>query len=273
MRALILAAVSVSFHCLLILSLASKPISEICFPADFEPASSCILCDLDGTLLSGHHGVSPENLEAIKAAMSGGFKFIPATGRTRVSMRNAVGDGFVNELFGSLQATPGIYQQGLMVFGLNGELIYERALDSEVIALVSRFCRSRGLSVVAYAADRIFCEQRTDFTDLVTQYKDPLPEEFPAGLHRLKESGVTVHKLIILSKPAQVPVIRAELEPLLKELASVTQAVPEMLEVLPLGGCKGDGVRRFLEHIGVNPSSAVAFGGMSDLSPACLVDP
>lgn len=260
-----LIVLSFIFKSLLTLSLATKPISDICFPTDFDPARSCILCDLDGTLLSGHHGVSSDNLAAIKESIAEGFHFIPATGRTRVSMRNAVGQDFVNQLFGGLHKTPGIYQQGLMVFGLDGELIYERSLPSDVITVVSQYCRERGLSVVAYSADQIFCEQRTELTDLVTAYKDPLPTEFPAGLDRLQDSGVTVHKLIILSAPDGIPAIRAGVEPMLEGLASVTQAVPEMLEVLPLGGCKGDGVRRFLEHIGVKPADAIAFGGTTTL--------
>lgn len=52
-----------------------------------------------------------------------------------------------------------------------------------------------------------------------------------------------------------------------------------MLEILPLGGCKGDGVRRLLEHIGVSAERAIAFGdGENDvevlvLSNECRMHP
>lgn len=243
-----------------------KPIGELVFPAEFETSSSCILCDLDGTLLNSHHEVSEENLSAIKEVISHGFKFIPATGRTRVSMRNAAGDAFVKELFGDLSSTPGVYQQGLLVYGLNGELIYERPLEPSIITQAAQFCTARGISLVAYAADRIFCQTATSHTDKVLNYKDPAPEVFPEGLDKLSSIGVVVHKLIILADPEAIPGIRAELEPFLNGQASFTTAVPDMLEILPLGGCKGDGVRRLLEHLGIAPENAIAFGdGENDI--------
>jgi Cof subfamily protein (haloacid dehalogenase superfamily) len=258
---------------LLIISIARgfaiKSLAEINFPSNFDIQKACILCDMDGTLLSSNHDVSDENLAAIKEALASGWKFIPATGRTRGSMRNAVGQDIVNQLFGDISHAPGVYQQGLMVYGLNGELIYERQLTNDVITIAVEFCKSKDVSVVAYASDQIFCETRNSHTDRVLEYKDPAPEVFPSGLDQLAASGVIVHKLIILTDPENIAKIREEIEPFLQGRATLTQAVPDMLEILPLGGCKGDGVKRFLDHIGVKPEDTIAFGdGENDVEVA-----
>jgi len=36
-----------------------------------------------------------------------------------------------------------------------------------------------------------------------------------------------------------------------KDRATVVQAVPDMLEIVPLGTCKGNGVKVLLDHLGV----------------------
>ena len=53
---------------------------------------------------------------------------------------------------------------------------------------------------------------------------------------------------------------RADLESLLSSEASLTKAVPGMLEVLPPGSNKGDGVMKLLEHYDIHPTNVIAFG-------------
>ena len=60
--------------------------------------------------------------------------------------------------------------------------------------------------------------------------------------------------------------IRPLLQNELQGIASITQAVPGMLEVLPFGSSKGDGVLKLLNHIGVSPENTAAFGdGENDI--------
>ena len=212
-------------------ALSTIPIHEISFPADFSQTKSCILCDLDGTLLNSEHTVSEENIVTIQEAMKNGWRFIPATGRTRVSMRNAVGEDVIQRLFGDGSRMPGIYQQGLMVFGLNGELIYERLLEQEVIEMAVSFCKEENLSLIAYAGDRVFCERRTLETDKVVAYKDPEPETFSQGLHKLHTEGIHVHKLIVVADPLKIPSIRSKMVPFLANKATFTQV--NFIEFMP----------------------------------------
>ena len=113
--------------------------SETATSADIR----CILSDVDGTLTYGKlHDckVSDETIESIKDAISKGFLFFPATGRTRSSM-NMVTKGAISSIFDGLEKTPGVYQQGLMVYGADGALVWERLLPLEVGSVVAtRIC-------------------------------------------------------------------------------------------------------------------------------------
>ena len=75
-----------------------------------------------------------------------------------------------------------------------------------------------------------------------------------------------MHKLILLDDDSVLVTNRVDLDSLLAGEASLTKAVPGMLEVLPPGSNKGDGVMKLLEHYNISPASAIAFGdGENDL--------
>ncbi|CAN0216219.1 unnamed protein product, partial [Discosporangium mesarthrocarpum] len=50
------------------------------------------------------------------------------------------------------------------------------------------------------------------------------------------------------------------MQELLGEIVTLTQAFPDMLEILPRGASKGKGVALLLEHLGVHPGNTLALG-------------
>jgi hydroxymethylpyrimidine pyrophosphatase-like HAD family hydrolase len=214
---------------------------------------------VDGTLTFGHlheSRVADETIQSIKNAIDSGLMFFPATGRTRLSM-NLVSKGAISSIFGGLTKTPGVYQQGLMVYGKNGELIWERLLPVDIISKVSYFCEKNQVSLLAYCGEEIYRKQPCEWTDLVESYGDPKPSNFPQGLDQLHASGIRTHKMILMANDEWLQEIRPSLQREVEGIASLTQAVPGMLEVLPFGSSKGDGVSKLLEHIGISPENTV----------------
>ena len=67
-------------------------------------------------------------------------------------------------------------------------------------------------------------------------------------------------KMILMAEDSWLQQIRPALEKELKGIASLTQAVTGMLEVLPFGSSKGDGVSKLLEHLGISVDHTAAFG-------------
>lgn len=250
----------------------APPKLSIDFLRTLDLKVALVLSDMDGTLLNSDHKVSDASIRAIQLLQNRKILFLPATGRTRKSMVDAAGPTFVS-LFGhSPLQIPGVYSQGLVVYGMQGEKIHERFIEKEAILLTEQFCADRQLSVIAYAGDRIFCRTQTYHTKKVCDYGDTPPEEFPSGLYSLVESGIPVNKLIVLEEQEKLVSIRPELESLVQGKATLTTAVPGMLEVLPFGASKGEGVRILLEHLSISPQNCVAFGdGENDIEMLQLV--
>ena len=129
-------------------------------------------------------------------------------------MRNAAGDDFLKIFGGKLEEVPGVYGQGLQVYGHGGELIYQRFLEFDVIASCEEFCERNSLSVIAYAGDRIIAKKLTDQTNKIVQYCEPIPEVYQRGLSKLSEINVSVNKLIILAEEIQLKDLRPIVESL-----------------------------------------------------------
>lgn len=235
---------------------------------------SCILSDVDGTLLSSaenKHQLSKRTFTTIAAVIDSGYAFFPCTGRSRHSMALAAPE-ILNLFGGDIENVPGVYQQGLQVYGPTGQLIYEKFLDYSKIAEVTRFCDDEKVAVIAYAGERIFCRTRCNQTDKIGEYSEPPPEIHSDGLEKLGDIGIKVHKLIILADEIELERVRPLLQAYMGQSVSLTKAVPGMLEVLPPGSSKGEGVSVLLKHIGVSPENVMAFGdGENDVEMFSLV--
>jgi len=237
------------------------------------PNIECILSDIDGTLIGSDHGaIKSGTVKAISLAMEAGYKFYPCTGRSRLSMSNAVGSEFLNLWEGDVSKIGGVYQQGLMVYDGQGQLIFEKTLDTEIIKEAVAFTDLHRVAIIAYAGDRIICRSRCKQTDKIVLYKEPIPDVFPLGLENLQSSGIAVHKLILLEEDEVLGRIRPLLELALNGKATITKAVPGMLEILPVDFNKGRGVSILLEHLGQDAKNVIAFGdGENDVEMLKLV--
>ena len=243
----------------------------------------CILSDVDGTLLPHNKLFSDITFNSISDIIRRGYPFFPCTGRTRSSMVSALGNDFIKLYGEKVTDIPGVYQQGLLVYGTNGELIYERNLEDDVIQRIIDFCHKHNASLLACAGDVIYCKERNENTIRITTYSDPIPIEVPEGLHTLKSKGISIQKMIIVEDDLVLHTVRPILEIDLFNMVSITKAVSGLLEVLPfgkldynfifqdlsmflLGASKGIGVEQLLKHFGVSSEHTMAFGdGENDI--------
>lgn len=227
---------------------------------------SCILCDIDGTFIDSNHMVHDQTVSIIKSLIKEGVRFFPATGRTRSSAASVTKDALHRIFEIPIEQVPGVYAQGLTVYGENGEVIFERFIDVDVIRYAEEFCDQHDLTLIAYAGDQIYCRKRSIETDRINDYCEPFPLEYPMGLTNLQLVDAKVNKLIILAEEEKLLCLRPCLEALFHGEATLTTAVPSMLEILPLGASKGDGVMKLLQYYGLQPEETIAFGdGENDI--------
>lgn len=219
-----------------------------------------ITCDCDGTLLNASCSTSEVNIAAVRAAIAAGVRFVAATGKSRYGALKSMG-ALGDDLRAAYpNGVPGVFLQGLNVFGDDGAMLYEHTVTPDLARAIVAEARLVGSSLIAYSGDRILCEKADALTDLLPTYAEPVPEVI--GNWESVLDTVPLNKFIYLGPPNQITALRPAVEAAVGAHATLTQALPDMLEVLPPGASKGDGVRRLLEGAfgGVDPAAVLALG-------------
>ncbi|XP_022975664.1 endoribonuclease YBEY, chloroplastic [Cucurbita maxima] len=233
----------------------------------YRPRFSYIFCDMDGTLLNSKSQITPTTVKALKEALSRGVKVVIATGKARpavISILEKAGlagkDGVVSEF------SPGVFLQGLLVYGRQGKEIYRRNLDQDICREACLYSLEKNVPLIAFGEGRCLTLFDHPLTDaLHTIYHEPKAEVMSSVDNLL--AAAEIQKLLFLDTAEGVSrILRPYWSEASGEHASVVQAVPEMLEIVPCGTSKGSGVKLLLDHLGVSSEEVMAIGdGENDI--------
>ncbi|PKI47167.1 hypothetical protein CRG98_032438 [Punica granatum] len=227
----------------------------------YKPKFSYIFCDMDGTLLNSKSQISSITAKALKEALSRGVKVVIATGKTRPAVINimkpvdlAGRDGVISEL------SPGVFVQGLLVYGRQGREIFRRNLDQSVCREAFLYSQEQKVPLIAFCEDRcLTLFEHPLVNSLHTVYHEPKAEIMPS-VERLLATA-DIQKMIFLDTSEGVATnLRPYWSEAIGERANVVQAVPDMLEIVPPGTSKGSGVRMLLDHLGASAEEIMAIG-------------
>lgn len=215
-----------------------------------------IAIDIDGTLLNSRLEISPRTRRAIERVRAQGVMIVPATGRCPTATQAIMGRLDI--------AGPGVFLQGLLVLDAGGSVIYEKLMIPQTVRQVIAFAKEMKVTPLIYSGSRIIVEARTYYADALTPYGEPAPEVI-SPLESVPGS-MPVHKLLLLEEPSLITKVRREIAQILDGEASITQALPLAIEILPHDTSKGDGFRRLLEAFDISPENTMAVGdGENDL--------
>ncbi|XP_031275163.1 endoribonuclease YBEY, chloroplastic-like isoform X1 [Pistacia vera] len=227
----------------------------------YKPKFSYIFCDMDGTLLNSKSQISLTNAKALKEALSRGLKVVIATGKARPAVINALKkvdlagrDGVISEF------SPGVFLQGLLVYGRQGREIFRRNLDPDVCREACQYSWEHKIPVIAFSEGRCLTLFDHPLVDaLHTIYHEAKAEVMPSIEHLL--AAADIQKVILLDTAEGVSTtIRPYWSEATRGRANVVQAVPDMLEIVPAGTSKGSGVRMLLDHLGISAKEIMAIG-------------
>ncbi|KAI8531028.1 hypothetical protein RHMOL_Rhmol11G0106000 [Rhododendron molle] len=217
--------------------------------------------NFNGTLLNSQSQITSTTAQALREASSRGLKVVIATGKTRpaaISVLKTVDlagiDGIISEF------CPGVFVQGLLVYGRQGREIFRSNLDLNLCREAFIYSLRREIPLIAFSEDRCLTLFGHPLVDtLHTLYHEPKAQIMPSIEHLL--SGIDIQKLIFLDTAEGVATaLRPYWSEATKERATVVQAVPDMLEIVPSGTSKGNGVRMLLDHLGASPEEIMAIG-------------
>ncbi|KAM0863528.1 hypothetical protein ACQ4PT_044543 [Festuca glaucescens] len=233
----------------------------------YRPKFKYIFCDMDGTLLNSKSQVTARNAEALKEARSRGVNIVIATGKTRPAVIDALN---VVDLSGrtgiASESSPGIFLQGLLVYGLGGREIYKRTLDQEICREAFLYSLEHRIPLVGFSQDRCF-----------SMFEDPLVDSLHDVYHEPKAEIVSsidqllgtaeIQKLVFIGTSEGISsTLRPYWTNAIEERAGIVQAQPDMLELVPPATSKGSGVKILLDHLCISPDEVMAIGdGENDI--------
>lgn len=231
-----------------------------------------VVSDVDGTLVDDSHKMSQRTIDSVRAIKEAGLPFFIATGRPRRSMADVTGPDFIDALGGDIEAISGVFSQGNEVYGQNGVRIHSRYLEPDVVVRAVEFGKEHNIGVMAAVGDLLFCDEHTEIIKTVTDHAIALPEVFEKGISHLQDADMTVNALLLLQEEELLQSVRFKLEELVGGQAKVTTSVVGMMEIIPYGASKGEGVKILLNHYNMSADSAVAFGdGENDVEMLRMV--
>ncbi|KAH7284049.1 hypothetical protein KP509_34G037700 [Ceratopteris richardii] len=232
-----------------------------------------LLCDMDGTLLNSKSKISKSTAAALKEAVRRGIKVVIATGKTRPAVITACQSvGLVGETGVISNASPGVFVQGLLVYGQHGKVIHSQILSPDVCIKAFQYSLEERRPLLGFSGDRTVTLFEHDLIDaLHTIYMEPKAEVAPSVDHILE--NYSIQKLLFADTVDQVSkFIRPYWSKELGDAARVVQAQSDMLEIIPVGASKGKGVSLLLQDLGVHPDEVMAIGdGENDIEMLQLV--
>lgn len=239
-----------------------------------------LVVDLDGTLLNGEGRVTREVADALRAAAAKGVLVCVATGKARPAARRALETAGLDGPGGVTGAgSPGVFLQGLDVRAPGGGSLASVSMPEEVVRDAFAFHAGEmrddpsgagdpaGTALTAFCGEEchtVGAEPHALLRELASRFHEPRSVPWDDVEHLLaaaraaagasfcgeddetsalrRDSTCGVSKLLLAAPDAAtIATWRPRWEALLGSRASVTQAVPTMLEVLPVGHDKTTG--------------------------------
>lgn len=186
-------------------------------------------------------------------------------------MGHGMGDDFV-ALFGSdIDHMPGVYQQGLTVYGIGGELIHKHLLDAIVIRLIEDFCDVNNIPLVGYCCKYLYCREKTKQIEDMMDAADPEIIIIPEGLSDARKM-IDLQRLLMVADQQVLQYLKPKLEKEFANKVKIVQFSSGLIEITPYGTSKGAGVKILLDYLKIRPDNTMAFGdGENDIEMFSLV--
>lgn len=234
--------------------------------AAVDPPIAVIACDVDGTLLTSDHALTPRVAAALMAAEAAGVPVLLATGKAPPPAAPWWAP-VVAGLGGAPR--PGVFLQGALLLDAGGRELYCASLHPDAVAVAAAVAAAVGATLAVYASDaatgrhRVLASARDARTDRIDGYGEPRCEAVGDVAAAVAAPGARAHKAIFLHEDQAVldDAHGAVAQLLGAQNASITSALAGMVEVLPPGVDKADGVLRMLGEMGgVDPAALLALG-------------
>lgn len=222
-----------------------------------------VLTDFDGTFLDSQHDVSEANAKAFGRLAAGGVIAAVASGRSRAGTLSSLPPACLAAM--KYNGYPGIFLNGGVVYGRNGELLSCTEIPAAAQRLLLDKLKDLNIlnNILGYTADRVICINKNRYTMKSCEvYKEPEPDEV-----NLEEFASTRFiKLVVCGTPESTDQIRPVLEIPLQTHLHCVRPLNWNIEFVNRSVSKAVGAKVLLGHLDITPPNLLAMGdGENDI--------
>ncbi|MCZ7540645.1 MAG: Cof-type HAD-IIB family hydrolase [Anaerolineae bacterium] len=212
-----------------------------------------IVADLDGTLLTSDHIVSPFTEAAVRAAQARGVLFTVATGKTFPSTVALI------EQFGI--TIPLICGNGTQVFAPDGTLVYENPIPLDCALEAIGMAEARGFTPVVYTAKGLLSTVHDANVAELLEHHEPLPDLVDDWATALRGHYRPFKMVLMHQDHDRASRFFDDLWRAFDGRAQVVRSgLASVVEVMPAGVTKGTALARLVEHLGLDVRDALCLG-------------
>lgn len=220
------------------------------------------ITDMDGTFLNSNRKIAPNSKEVLTRLQETGSKFLIATGRVDLAVRNYY------QQMGLKDVT--ISCNGAFIRNqTSGEVIYQNAFSVEELEIIHRkFTEMNDGSIDfhAYSANYIYCDKISFSLARILKAEENASSEFKTPMAidedviaKIKENEDPCFKVLLTSSNHDLLwEIHKEINKEF-ELESVFSAT-DFFDLTPKGTSKGNAIKKVAEYYGLDIKDAVVFG-------------
>lgn len=217
--------------------------------------------DIDGTLTNSKKEITPATLEKLIEVQEKGHIVAVASGRPLPGIRRIAQELDLFRFGGYVLAFNG----GRIVNYRTGDIVYQAALDNEVVKQIYDYCTAASCGMVTYEGDRVITGTPVDG---YMTFEASINNMELMRLDNFREYiDFPLNKCLLTAEPERAERIEAELIERFGDRVNIFRSEPYFVEITPPNVHKAASLEKLLEFLGMKVGDLVACGdGYNDLT-------
>ena len=213
---------------------------------------SIVFLDIDGTLLDSQHRIMPCTLNRLEHLHKEGVPVILCSARPPAGVHLVAGQAGLN--------SPMACYNGGLVFDEKGTILRDVGIDIRLAMRFKQFAAEHfpELVVSAYLYN-VWMVEDPRHPMVLREAEIAQCTPLQGSLDMVAGSATHVHKLLCMGDPLRIRTLQNEASVQFPELMAL-RSKPEYLEILSPESTKCSATQVLLNHYGLHPKQAVAFG-------------